>query len=213
MPQTVIPDNEGDLFDSAETQVADYLDIWQDGVRRTQKMNSTFTDSFADMARDVTGYFGNLVKSIKDGDFFSIVDGVLGLLDSIGRATGGFKIGGMQFGGGVADNSVGIPGFANGGAMKLGGFAGIDRNMLSMNGRPLARVSRGETMQIRPENDTGGSGARPVAMQFDLRGAVVTDDLLRQMNNMANAAAVRGAQGGAKLASAQMMRMRQKSLA
>lgn len=154
---TVTPDNEQDLFDQAEQQIADYLETWQYGVRKTQKMNDQFTDSFADMARDVTGYFGNLVRSIKDGDFFSIVDSVLGLLSSIGRATGGFNIGPLQFPG-ASGSSGGIPGFANGGAMKLGGFGGIDRNVISMNGRPLLRASRGETLQIKPQNDGGASG-------------------------------------------------------
>lgn len=212
MPQTVVPDNEDDLFDSAARQIEDYLDTWQDGVRKTERMNDTFTDSFADMARDVTGYFGNLVKSMKDGDFFRIVDSVLGLLQSVGNAVGGFNVGPLQFGSQSAGGGAGVPGFANGGAMRLGGFAGIDRNMLSMNGRPLARVSRGETMSISPENDTGGSG-HPVTMRFDLRGAVMTDDLLRQMNGMADQAAVRGAQGGARLAKGQMQYRQSRALA
>ena len=161
---TVTPDNEDQVFDAAEQQIADYLDTWQAGVRKTQKMNDQFSDSFADMARDVTGYFGNLVRSIKDGDFFSIVDSVLGLLSSIGKATGGFNIGPLQFPG-ASGSSGSIPGFASGGAMKLGGFGGIDRNVISMNGRPLLRASRGETLQIKPQNDAGGVGSRGLRVQ------------------------------------------------
>ena len=154
--QTVIPDNEDDLFANAEGQIGDYLNTWQDGVNRAKRMNSEFRDSFADMARDVTGYFGNLVKSIKDGDFFSIVDSVLGLLDSVGNAVGGFNLGPLKFGSSSGGSK--LPGFANGGAMKLGGMGGIDRNVLSMNGRPFLRTSRGETLQIKPQNDGGASG-------------------------------------------------------
>lgn len=58
-----------------------------------------------------------------------------------------------------------------------------------------SRVSTaGETRRMFAANDRGA----PV-FQFDLRGAVVTDDLLAQMNAIGQAAAVQGAQGGRAL--------------
>ena len=133
---------------------------------------------------------------------------MLNAIDGIAAAfTGGkgFKIGELTIGNGSGGGR--IPGFASGGAMRIGGFAGIDRNILSLNGQPMARVSAGETMQIHADNDRGGGGT-PVV--FDLRGAVMTEDLLRQMNQMAGAAVENAApalmQGGAALATSQMSR-------
>jgi len=49
-----------------------------------------------------------------------------------------------------------IPGFAKGGTIR--GFSGIDKNLLSINGIPTARVGRGEQLRISPENDNRPSG-------------------------------------------------------
>lgn len=89
-------------------------------------------------------------------------------------------------------SSLDLEGFATGGSFKVGGMPGIDKNVVAF------KATRGEMVDIRrPGNDNGGSGAR---FQFDLRGAVMTADLLSQMNQMAQGAAVGGAMGGASLA-------------
>lgn len=75
----------------------------------------------------------------------------------------------------------GLPGMNTGGEFKVGGLAGIDRNLLSINGIPRAMVSAQETVRVNAANDRGGAGTKI----FDLRGAVVTQDLLDQMNAIA----------------------------
>jgi hypothetical protein len=67
-----------------------------------------------------------------------------------------------------------LPGFASGGSMTIGGRSGIDRNVLQLNGMPIARVSRGETIDVR--NGSGapqGRGGLVVAVEassyFDAR--------------------------------------------
>lgn len=144
------------LFDEAEKRVEDFGETWQDATERGIDANEEFKRSAQDTLRDVTASLSNFASSIKSGDFFSIFDSVLGVLSSVGQATGGFKLGPLKFPG--ASGSGSIPGFANGGAMKLGGFGGIDRNVISMNGRPLLRASRGETLQIKPQHDGGPAG-------------------------------------------------------
>jgi hypothetical protein len=87
------------------------------------------------------------------------------------------SIGGSGSGGGFGSGSgsSGIPGFAKGGAMMLGGMAGVDRNLLSLNGQPLARVSRGERIKIDPQNDNGPSALRvQVEASPDLRVTMAT---------------------------------------
>lgn len=58
----------------------------------------------------------------------------------------------------------------------------------------------GETRRLLAGNDNAGPS---VVNKFDLRGAVVTQDLLNQMNDLANGAAIRGAAGGAAMSQAE----------
>lgn len=82
-----------------------------------------------------------------------------------------------------------IPGFATGGSFKVGGMPGIDKNLIAF------KATRGEMVDIRkPGNDNGGA----TVMQFDLRGAVMTADLLNQMNQIGQTAAVGGALAGSQ---------------
>lgn len=48
----------------------------------------------------------------------------------------------------------GVPGFASGGSGVFGGFGGVDQNVLSLNGSPIARVSKGEAFSVgNPANN------------------------------------------------------------
>jgi len=69
-------------------------------------------------------------------------------------------------------------GFATGGSFKVGGSPGKDKTPISF------MATKGEMVDIRrPGQQLAGSGA---GMHFDLRGAVMTSDLLAQMNQMAS---------------------------
>jgi hypothetical protein len=50
---------------------------------------------------------------------------------------------------------AGAPGFATGGAFTVGGYGGVDRNVLSINGQPRARVSGDETVMVVPRHLPG----------------------------------------------------------
>lgn len=168
-------------------------------------------DSFAQMVDGGLRQLDRFMKGIKSGNFLDIVGGLFGAINGIaGAVTGGkgWNLGPFSFGSGSAN----VPGFANGGSMVLGGFRGIDRNMLSLNGSPIARVSESERLSITPANDRGGGGTKI----FDMRGAVVTEDLLRQMNNMADdrvrVMAPGIARAGASMAIGQLRRSASRSL-
>jgi hypothetical protein len=75
---------------------------------------------------------------------------------------GGVTPGGPASFGGGAENDVlfgsgSIPLFAGGGSFTMLGRPGVDRNVLSMNGIPIARVSYGERATIS-SNDNGSAG-------------------------------------------------------
>jgi hypothetical protein len=127
---------------------------------KTEVQTVRVAETFQQMADRALGALRRLSDGIRGGDFLSIVEGIIG----IGTTLGGFGV----FGKKVQANLRSTPGFANGGAMRLGGMAGMDRNVLSLNGSPIARVSAGETMQIRPANDRGSGGTTVVNNYYTL---------------------------------------------
>jgi hypothetical protein len=55
-------------------------------------------------------------------------------------------------------SSIPVSGFASGGAFPVGGVGGVDRNVLSINGRPRAKVSADETVMVIPRHLPGMKG-------------------------------------------------------
>lgn len=106
------------------------------------------------------------------------------LADALANAGGG--------GGGIIGTIGGILGFASGGSMTLGGRGGTDTNRLSLNGRPIANVSRGETLSVGSKPLAGRGGAATVVqpiIQVDARGAVMNDQFAQMILSQANRAA------------------------
>jgi hypothetical protein len=83
-------------------------------------------------------------------------------------------IGGTQgFANGGSITVGSLPGFATGGGITVGGRSGTDKNLLSLNGMPIARVSMGERINIANDDARPMSVMPPVAltMHNDFRGA------------------------------------------
>ncbi len=96
-----------------------------------------------------------------------------------------------------------MPAFKTGGSFTVGGRAGVDQNLVAF------RATKGEMVDIHKK---GADRGPPRTNYFDMRGALVTEDLLQQMNQLADGAAVRGAAGGSKLARADQRRQQQRQL-
>jgi hypothetical protein len=156
-----------------------------DGMRDKAETTSVqIAESFRDMANRTLESFSQLANSIKSGGFLGILESVIGL---------GLQLGSVGvFGKKVQASLNKVPGRAVGGPVKaastyLVGEKGPELFTSGVNGRIIP-------------NDRMGGGGRPI--MFDLRGAVLTEDLLRQMNTMAAQATVQGGQLGADLAQA-----------
>lgn len=159
-----------DLFDGGTKR------IWQDfesiGFDVISKLLAKWTMNAVMPSNGGVGFFGAIANAFglnlgqNSGAISSWMNGGSGA--------------GLGFGGGA---QVNLPGFATGGSFEFGGMSGVDRNILSLNGSPIAKVSKGERASI----GRGGGGA--VYQMFDLRGAVMTEDLLAEMNMRAAAAA------------------------
>lgn len=105
------------------------------------------------------------------------------LLDGVAGAAGG--------GGGVIGGLVGAVrstlGFAGGGSGTLGGRGGTDRNLLSLNGRPIANVSRGEVLNVGRKPLSGGSSGNTIINQsfnLDARYGITTPELLQHIEGV-----------------------------
>ncbi len=66
---------------------------------------------------------------------------------------------------GMLEDQKGLPAFANGGSMILGGNPGIDQNVLSLNNQPIARVSAGEMATFTPQG-SGSANDNSVAAEL-----------------------------------------------
>lgn len=99
------------------------------------------------------------------------------LADSLGGVRGG------SGGGGFFGAALGFLGFASGGSISIGGRGGTDTNTLSLNGRPIANVSRGETLSVGSKALRGGSTSAQINqfITVDARNSVNPEGFARQI--------------------------------
>jgi hypothetical protein len=175
-------------------------------------MQGTFRDAFRDglqsaLNGDLKGFFENWMK---DRTFKALSDTLDRLADSLANlisgnrngSGGGGLLGSLfaLFGGSKGSSAptdllggtpYGAPGFNTGGRFTVKGFPGIDKNLLSLNGRPIARVSRGEIMNI----ERGERKAAPkVEKHYHFSGNLMTPEFWQRIQAGDYAAAQQGAQ-------------------
>lgn len=174
----------GDMFGSITRQiVADLLKI---------EIEKYITRPLAEALNG-----GGSGSSSGGGGFGGILSSLFGGSGGGGGDAGSSALAALfgQGNGVTSADAVALPGMATGGAFDIrSGAGGIDRNILSLNGQPKVRVNYGERVTVTPANDAGPAGK---SITFDMRGAVVTEDLLQQMDVIASdrAATVVGAAG------------------
>jgi hypothetical protein len=192
------------------------------GVRALQDFNAGLDQSIA-KALHLHGVFGEIVGDLIDMAVKQAMFGALGssgggglfgsILNGLGIALPGAPTGfsaGIAPGFNVGSIATDIPfAFANGGSGIIGGRPGIDQNVLSINNTPVAKVGKGELLSVVNPN-LGAMNQRIAApappqvtvmapLKLDLRNAVMTPELLQQVNKISqyhaqNAAAVMGGQ-------------------
>lgn len=178
-----LPNTAAKANEALESVAANGLQSLTDGITDAIMGAKSLGDVFKNVAKQI---IADLIRIAVQRAI------VTPLANAVGNFMGG--------GGGAAK----LPGFATGGTIKVGGMSGVDRNLLSLNGMPIAKVSMGERIQVDPANSRAG---RPIL--FDLRGAVMTQDLLNQMN----AIGAQAAQAGATMGETRTMnRLRRPSL-
>lgn len=181
-----------DMIEGIGKSMAELQRIFVDpAATATEKVGASFQvlagligDLFGQKAGGIIGSLGNLAMAL--APLFG------GGVSSVGHVTGGGTL-------------PPIPGMSSGGSGRFGGRAGIDKNLLSLNGSPILRVSRGEHFQVAPANSNGGLVRIVPSPYFD---AVVDGRAAKVAAPMAGQAAMMGAAGG----SASVMRRQSRML-
>lgn len=96
--------------------------------------------------------------------------------------------------------------FASGGSFRIKGYPGVDKNLLSLNGNPVAKVSSGEIMDVRRGERHGSGGG---GNTYNFSGNLMTPEFWAQIQ----AGDVAAAQGGAAIAGQQSAFQRSRRLA
>lgn len=153
-----------------------FRDAFRGGLRAA--MDGNFWGWFKDKLRDAS--FNALAKVLDrladrladlafgqqgggGGGLLSALGGLFGLGGGGGSSSSAASGAGGHWQVGTGFGPMALPGFNSGGSFKVRGFAGIDRNMLSLNGRPVARVGHGEIVDIK--KGEGGGGAVRVVLE------------------------------------------------
>lgn len=161
------------------------------GVKAVNDAIASMNQAISDSRDRFADAFEYGINAALRGDWKGVLQAIFGDAMSNGlKALGAsiFDMGGGGGGGGFSWAKIGSsvmqafgggsPGFATGGSFKVGGGGAPDSKLFGL------RLSPGEMVDVRrPGQDMGGGGS--ATMHFDMRGAVMTADLLAQMEQMA----------------------------
>lgn len=197
---TPLPNKYGPDFDvigeSADKAIKDITGI-------TQQETLKQAQAWAEMARDAVSSMKGMVQSFKSGDILGGIEKLLDVVSQVIGLIGGFGHAATPVYNRGPSAGAGPPGYATGGSFKIGGSGGVDSKLVQFRGTP------GEHVTVRRGDQMDRPGP---SFHFDLRNAVVTQDLLEQMNAIGDQSAQRGAVGGAALAARHSARARRTML-
>jgi len=128
-----------------------------DGLAEAKLNVTELGDVFEDVANRI---IVDLIRIRLQQAAAGFLSGLLGGGGTAWNAYGGGSRSTMRVGEGFTDYAP-IPGFARGGSGILGGRHGYDTNLLSLNGSPIAKVSRGERLTVSPD----GGSARGITVE------------------------------------------------
>lgn len=189
------------IYNEQLKTASDTIPTMDSAMDRLVKQTDKFAESAASAFKDfVTGaksgkealsdLVGSLYQMVIQETITSPLSDLLrGVLKGGGGSSGGGLLSGfgssLQSAAGSLFGSIGSGiksffGFDSGGSMVLGGNGGVDQNILSLNGAPIARTGRGEVLSISPTQAGGGGGGVTVNQVFNLSmgvGAAVAAEL------------------------------------
>ena len=146
-----------------------YVPDMVEGIARSMsELGRVFVDPAVSATDKVAAAFQGLANII--GSIFGHKAGsIVSSLGNLAMSLAPFFGGGALTGSAAFAGSANTVGMARGGSGVFGGFGGVDKNVLSLNGSPIARVSRGEHFRVSPAND----GLRVQVVKGDLFDVIV----------------------------------------
>jgi hypothetical protein len=137
--------DEGPLAEAQKVREAtiEVIDVLQKQADRAEVQTVRVAQTFEQMANDVMGSLRGLIDGIKKGDFFSIFEGILGIVTKLGGAG--------VFGSGFRARLQSIPGNANGTAFHPGGLM-----MVGERGPEILQVPSGG--RVVPNHELRAAG-------------------------------------------------------
>lgn len=170
-----IPKTTADIKEAIDANIVDSLDNAAEAAGNLTKKILGMKGPVADLAATFATMLAKML-------LFRALSGIMG---GFGGA------GGLSGGGGIPTFTPSNPGvgFASGGSFTVMGRKGIDKNMLSLNGIPIANVSYGERIGVANDNQGGGGTTVVVHQHNNFAGGAVTQDDLVRMHQVTVAAA------------------------
>lgn len=176
-----IPQTAAEMNEALESVAAKGLSDLTDGIAEASASWIKMGGIAGNVLRQL---YTDLMKLIMARYLERPAAGFLGKL--LGAASTVASSVGAASGGGSVKDTGNLPKFAGGGSLMIGGMAGVDQNMLSINNSAVARVGRGERIDIVPANGRG-RGA-----YYDMRGAFLTPELFAYIDRGDGGAALQG---------------------
>lgn len=159
-----------------------FTQAWETIKNAVSSTLSYLSEVFKSWITTLMGWINSLVQKLLQA---------LALMKALGSGGGGGGGGGHGGGRNMGGNLGPVSAMAAGGL--VGGNPGIDNNLLSINGRPVARVSASERISVKPGSGRQENGTnrpeRPVVVNFNINTPDVESFKRSQAQLQARAAA------------------------
>jgi hypothetical protein len=186
-----VPQTTNEIIDSFQKIESQGLDSLTDAMTDVITGTRSLKDAFGQLANQIVA---DIVRMIVKMMLFRALSSVMGLgmnfslsgglvgsgtspfagpINSASFGSANFGLGGGLIGSGASPFAGSIPAFATGGSFTIMGRSGTDKNVLALNGLPIARVSNMERVSISNDNSMGAGMPPPVHIvtNIDATGA------------------------------------------
>jgi tape measure domain-containing protein len=161
-----IPKTAAEINEALQSIEVQGLDGLSDAIAGVITGTKSLKDAFAELAQSI---ISDIIRMTVRMLIFKAISGIMG--GGLGESSLG--------GGGIPTFSPSNPGvgFAGGGGFTILGKRGVDQNMLSLNGIPIANVSYGERLSVdRGAANDGGAREVTINQTYSFQGVAVTKD-------------------------------------
>lgn len=200
----------GQIKEDFEQIQVDGIEALNDGLVDAIMNSKSLGDVFKQVSNQIVADLIRIALREAESSIFGGKEGggIGGLIGGISKLFGAAsgKGEGLQVSG--KGNSAGrLVGMATGGLIKIGGNPGIDTNLLSINGMPVARVNTGETLRVDPRQNGRDVPRFEIIPSpwFDVRAAGAAEPSIQNMGTKA-------ASGGSSMAQQALARRQRQRL-